>query len=160
MRGVFDENELVSSQPRHDTELTLSNTTLLLIFFGLVLLCGVCFGLGYAVGHHGAPDASASLPAAAGQSTLHAGSDLPKPSATSTTSSPRPPQAAPDPPVAAAGIRFQHSSSVNRRIGPSARVELAARGNNATPTNKIATEFINDIGVSSRDLATSIWLPR
>ena len=103
MRGVFDENELVSSQPRHDTELTLSNTTLLLIFFGLVLLCGVCFGLGYAVGHHGAPDASASLPAAAGQSTLHAGSDLPKPSATSTTSSPRPPQAAPDQPVAADG---------------------------------------------------------
>jgi cell division septation protein DedD len=89
MRGALDENQLVTSQPRHDTELTLSNTTLLVIFFGLVLLCGLCFGLGYALGHHGAPDASAGSPAAqAGPNTLRA-SDAPKPSANSQTTSPR-----------------------------------------------------------------------
>jgi hypothetical protein len=57
MRGAFDDMEFQPAEPRHDTELTLSSTTLLLIFFGLVLLCGLCFGLGYATGHRGASDA-------------------------------------------------------------------------------------------------------
>jgi len=64
MRGVFDEKELQQAEASHDAELTLGSTTLLLIFFGLVLLCGLCFGLGYAVGHRGTRDALAALPAA------------------------------------------------------------------------------------------------
>jgi len=46
MRGAFDEREMEPARPRRDTELTLSSMTLLGIFFGLVLLCGLCFGLG------------------------------------------------------------------------------------------------------------------
>ncbi|MGB6722854.1 MAG: hypothetical protein WBE72_18805, partial [Terracidiphilus sp.] len=65
MRGVFDDEEREPAKARRDTELTLGSGTLLAIFFGLLLLCGLCFGLGYAVGHRGpqAPTA-AELPAA------------------------------------------------------------------------------------------------
>jgi DedD protein len=81
MRGVFDEREPQPVEPRQDTELTLGSTTLLLIFFGLVLLCGLCFGLGYATGHHGTTE-TAVLQAAANPQTGTAGEgDRPKPAA-------------------------------------------------------------------------------
>jgi DedD protein len=54
MRGVFDDEDREVARPRGDRELTLGSWTLLSIFFGLVLLCGLCFGLGYALGSRGA----------------------------------------------------------------------------------------------------------
>ncbi len=82
MRGVFDDRELQQADPPHDTELTLSSTTLLLIFFGLVLLCGLCFGLGYATGRRGTQETAAALPSASGpQATPPGASSRPKPSA-------------------------------------------------------------------------------
>jgi len=83
MRGAFDDQELESARSRRDTELTLGSGTLLAIFFGLVLLCGLCFGLGYAVGHHGSqtPTADASQTAAGSQPSTGGGS-IAKPSAT------------------------------------------------------------------------------
>ena len=88
MRGVFDDEQLEPAQPRHDTELTLGSGTLLLIFFGLVLLCGLCFGMGYAVGHRSAP-----LIASAAQPALPPSGSFSKPSATA------PPVPAPAAPV-------------------------------------------------------------
>lgn len=57
MRGYFDEEpeERKPHAARRDAELTLGAGTLLGIFFGLVLLCGLCFGLGYEVGRGGVP---------------------------------------------------------------------------------------------------------
>jgi cell division septation protein DedD len=66
MKGAFEAGNIDQSASR-DTELTLSSTTLLLIFFGLVLLCGLCFGLGYATGRRGTQDTAAALPPASGQ---------------------------------------------------------------------------------------------
>jgi cell division septation protein DedD len=87
MRGVFEDEELEPAQPRRDTELTLGSGTLLVIFFGLVLICGLCFGLGYTLGRHAARQtpAAASQPEAADtgfQTPLPADSSHPKPSAT------------------------------------------------------------------------------
>ena len=62
MKGVFDYRDLGQAAPSQDTELTLSPTSLLFIFFGLVLLCGLCFGLGYATGHRTTQDNSETLP--------------------------------------------------------------------------------------------------
>ncbi|WP_420237270.1 SPOR domain-containing protein [Telmatobacter bradus] len=62
MRGYFDEGPEESKPGRRDAELTLGGGTLLAIFFGLVLLCGLCFGLGYEVGRNGAT-AMVTLPA-------------------------------------------------------------------------------------------------
>jgi len=62
-----------------DSEITLSATTLLGIFFGLVLICGVFFGFGYSTGRHGNETPVANLPE---QSPAPpAASHTPKPSA-------------------------------------------------------------------------------
>ena len=44
-----------SSNVRGDRELTLGTGTILGIFFGLVVLCGACFGGGYFMGHKSQP---------------------------------------------------------------------------------------------------------
>jgi DedD protein len=86
MRRVFDDEELEPEQPRRDTELTLSSMTLLAIFFGLVLLCGLCFGLGYTVGHRGSqPPLAAMQPSTGSQAELQPEITHPKPSATAPT---------------------------------------------------------------------------
>ncbi|HEX4030178.1 MAG TPA: SPOR domain-containing protein [Terracidiphilus sp.] len=86
MRGVFDDEELVPAPARRDTELTLGSGMLLAIFFGLVLLCGLCFGLGYAVAHRGSqPLAMGDGQTSPGVLPAQSGSSLAKPSATQQT---------------------------------------------------------------------------
>jgi len=93
MRGVFDDEEPEAEQPRPDTELTLSNTALLAIFFGLILLCGLCFGWGYAVGRHGSQEPSAASQAGA-DASLQADGSRPKPSAITQNNIQTPPPGA------------------------------------------------------------------
>jgi DedD protein len=81
MRGVFDDREFEQVATQSETELTLGSTTLLLIAFGLALLCGLCFGFGYAAGHRGAQPSVASLPSPDVSAALDAGNGPPKPSA-------------------------------------------------------------------------------
>lgn len=83
MRRYFDEDKRESSRGTGDTELTLGSGMLLTVFFGLVLLCGLCFGLGYAVGSRGSKGpAFQSQPPAAGPSPqLPVNSPQGKPSA-------------------------------------------------------------------------------
>jgi cell division septation protein DedD len=86
MRGVFDDEEPEPEQSRRDTELTLSSMTLLGIFFGLVLLCGLCFGLGYTLGRHGSRQPlTAGQSSSGAQTTLQANISRPKPPATAPT---------------------------------------------------------------------------
>jgi cell division septation protein DedD len=82
MRSLFDEEDLEPVKPRRDPELTLGSGTLLAIFFGLVLLCGLCFGLGYALGHR--ESASAATPGDNAAQTAQTGSQA-KPSAGAQT---------------------------------------------------------------------------
>jgi DedD protein len=94
MRGYFDNDEPEVEEPeeledrRHDTEVTLSTAAQLGIVFCLLLLCGLCFGLGYWVGHRGSPatpEKAATQPtaptAAPDQEPLQGNGTLPKPSA-------------------------------------------------------------------------------
>lgn len=66
-----------------DSEITLSATTLLGIFFGLVLICGVFFGFGYSTGRRGSETPNANTPAvtAPEPNSAPAASHTPKPSA-------------------------------------------------------------------------------
>jgi cell division septation protein DedD len=83
-------------EPHRDTELTLSSITLLALFFGLVLLCGAFFGIGYTVGRHssstpvaaGAPAAPTNSPVVVEAATT-ASSALPKPSASAQAGLPQ-----------------------------------------------------------------------
>ena len=100
MRGSFDDNELELElrkrelllrakdsryAVREDTEVTLGPLLLTGLILGLVLLCGICFGLGYVVGHR-APQAALATttpPPTGAQAALPVESAHPKPSATS-----------------------------------------------------------------------------
>jgi cell division septation protein DedD len=51
MRGFLDDDYSEPTPlPQRDRELTLGNLTLLGIFLGLVVLCALCYGVGYEVG--------------------------------------------------------------------------------------------------------------
>jgi cell division septation protein DedD len=81
--------QLESPRQRRDPELTLSWGVLAAIFFGLVLICGLCFGLGYTVGRR-----SPQQPVAAVQSVdstqpaQQASAAAPKPSANKQSGTP------------------------------------------------------------------------
>jgi len=60
MRGVFDDKEFEKPKASGDTEVTLGMGAVLLIVLGLLLLCGLCFGLGYTIGHRGGQQTAAA----------------------------------------------------------------------------------------------------
>ncbi len=93
MRQVFDEREIDEVERGRETELTLGSTAVLMILVGLVLVCGLCFGLGYAAGHHGpAATATASLqPVPSADMPLVASGTKQKPSAAPQPIAPPPP---------------------------------------------------------------------
>ena len=55
----FSKEELLPAQSENDTELTIGGGTLLGLGGGLLLLCLICFGLGYMVGHRSSPEQQA-----------------------------------------------------------------------------------------------------
>lgn len=66
----FSRDELEPASQGNDTELTLGGGTLLGLAAGLLLLCGVCFALGYAVGHrHGTDGGTAVVLSSSGAKT-------------------------------------------------------------------------------------------
>jgi len=82
MKTVFEEEEeLAQPDPQPDRELTISSTTLLAIFFGLVLICGLFFGLGYTLGRR-SPSEAALLPSGSSTSDQQALPGAAKPSPT------------------------------------------------------------------------------
>jgi DedD protein len=89
MRSAFQEEDEDELAPRQhaDRELTLSSTTLLVIFFGLVLVCGLFFGFGYTLGRR-APSETQDVVAAAEPAPLPVSSGQPKPSAASAGPAP------------------------------------------------------------------------
>jgi cell division septation protein DedD len=77
----FNGEEFPRIEQQRTTELTLGPMVLLVIFIGLVLLCGLCFGVGYTMGSRDSQkSASAEQKPIAGTNPQAAGS-LPKPSA-------------------------------------------------------------------------------
>jgi DedD protein len=96
MRRTYDDRELEELERSRETDITLGSTSVLILFFGLVLVCGACFGLGYSVGHRSPaePVASGPQPAAGGDEPVQPSSSHAKPSATaSVTPAPQPAQA-------------------------------------------------------------------
>ncbi len=92
MRGTFDDEDekLERQRPPRDTELTLGTGTLLLLFLGLALVCGACFGLGYEVGRGVAQPVTSQLTAAGGQPGAQTSGSKAKPSATAPQGMPAP----------------------------------------------------------------------
>lgn len=87
-RTTFEEDEDEITRHEDDREVTLSSTTVLLIFFGLVLVCGLCFGLGYSLGHRSTPEGAESAPVTQAPLVASTSSGQPKPSAAAVTPAP------------------------------------------------------------------------
>src|SRR5882757_4695563 len=62
MKSLFEEND--REEPNADADLTLGIGSLLSIFFGVVLICGIFFGFGYSMGRRNARATTAMVPAA------------------------------------------------------------------------------------------------
>lgn len=60
----YDRDHDRDQDDKQDAELTLGIGSLLGIFFGVVLVCGVFFGFGYSLGRHNPPSAPAQADAA------------------------------------------------------------------------------------------------
>jgi cell division septation protein DedD len=75
MRSLFDED--AREEPKSDADLTLGIGSLLSIFFGVVLVCGIFFGFGYSMGRRNARTTVAPTAAVPPQ-TLAATSPLPE----------------------------------------------------------------------------------
>lgn len=125
MRGVFDEEELRPAQHGHDREVTLGSGTLLVIFFGLVLICGVCFGLGYAVGRRGLQEPAGLQAAAATPASAQTSPSKAKPSAVSAN----PVQAASTDATDAAAIAEANGSLVPQTTGGAGAASTPSQAN-------------------------------
>jgi cell division septation protein DedD len=75
MRSLFDEDG--QEEPKSDADLTLGIGSLLSIFFGVVLICGIFFGFGYSMGRRNAHSTVAPAATVPPQ-TLAATSPLPE----------------------------------------------------------------------------------
>lgn len=83
MNTMFEREDREDRQDRQDSEVTLSTGTLLAIFFGLVVVCGVFFGFGYSMGRHSSDAKAAAAQTAAATAPEEAvpAVSRPKPSA-------------------------------------------------------------------------------
>jgi len=87
MRGYFEDEETEREERGRDTEVTLGTGALVTIPLALLAVCGLCFVLGYLVGHRRpAPATTVSVPATAptpapDQEPLEGSDTIPKPTA-------------------------------------------------------------------------------
>jgi DedD protein len=136
MHGAFDDEDFEPVR-RRDTELTLGNFTLLIVFFGLVLLCALFFGLGYAMGHHAALQPSPAGQESAAKSLMSsmAASVRPKPSATPQANAAAASRPVATPPAQSTVWQAQQASGSQRPTSgsPQVRPALPVQGNQATP---------------------------
>ena len=120
MRGAFDDDDFEQQKSSLDAEITLGAGTMFLLFAGLVVVCGLCFGMGYLFGHRGVVPQAAVSQTDNAPAGSQASSSQPKPSATAqvAVSAPVQPVSQSDnAPIAAANDPSQ-SSAVTDPVSP------------------------------------------
>jgi len=130
MRGYFEDEEAERKDGGRDTELTLGTGALVAIPLGLVLVCGLCFGLGYVIGHRAPPRAAAPAAQSVAQTPapeqepLQGSDSIPKPSAD---------EQAPVAPTAAASDGTQAPTADNGANPANTQTSSAAAGQAGVP---------------------------
>jgi cell division septation protein DedD len=82
MNEEFNVEEFRRAVYPPETVLTMGPMLLLGISFGLVLLCGLCFAVGYSMGSHGAHNSPTTAQQPVAKAAAPATASFPKPSAT------------------------------------------------------------------------------
>jgi cell division septation protein DedD len=122
-----EEEEYEQAPQSTDADLTISGTTLLVLFFCLVLLCGVFFGLGYTLGRRDPGVSNALSPAASAASS---GNSHGKPAPTS--------EPIPQPTTVAAGSGANQSSDAGQGSVASQTASSAPVPQAETPTPAVS----------------------
>ncbi len=125
----FNPDDLRPIPYRPDTEVMLGPWMLGALFFLLILLCSICFSVGYSVGKRGAHNSPVTGPSQSAQGSSPAAASGPKPSAVpqaglrsrSTVES----QSAPEGSAAAPASRASGSASSNGGKSPQPAVKSA-----------------------------------
>jgi cell division septation protein DedD len=142
MRSLFDEDG--QEEPKSDADLTLGIGSLLSIFFGVVLICGIFFGFGYSMGRRNARSTVAPAATVPPQ-TLASTSPLPenalsgaplKPAEPDSTLPPDSTGMAPEEstPTAATPSSDKHAASGNSVVPNSAKTSAPSRAPSPAPT--------------------------
>ena len=106
MNSLFEEDD--REEPKSDADLTLGIGSLLSIFFGIVLICGIFFGFGYSMGRRNARSTSATvIPAAPLPAQTAATTSLPPNELSGTPLKPQADSAAAFPPDAGTSVPDQ-----------------------------------------------------
>jgi hypothetical protein len=125
--------ETEDEEETKQAEITLSTASLLGIFFGLVLVCGVFFGFGYSMGR-GTPAHSNAAPPA----NLQTNDDEPTPAQPATVAKSEPePQPAPEAPAPPAEEKAQTDDNVSAPApapAPAAQTEALAAAHAQRPS--------------------------
>ena len=112
-RYFEDEEELQTEEHPPDTEITLGWGKIAGLVSALLVICGLCFWLGYSVGHRRpAPVATATQTAAPDQEPLEGNSSVPKPDASEQVAVP-PAQDNAAQPATAQGVQSPATASQN-----------------------------------------------
>jgi DedD protein len=96
MKSLFDEDD--RDEPKSDADLTLGIGSLLSIFFGVVLICGIFFGFGYSMGRRNAHATASMVPATTSPAPAAATAPLPENELSGTPLKPQVPDDTSTPP--------------------------------------------------------------
>ncbi len=152
MQEIFEDEELEPVGRQQDTELTLSPMMMVGLFFGLILLCGLCFGLGYSLGNRGGHQS----PAIVAQSSVTANASTGKPSASTQ------PQPAPAEQIAVdqAGPAMETNPAVTPQTAIPATVSSNSTGGPvvrpALPSGTQPEQFMVQIAVLSNSTDAAV----
>src|ERR1039457_355908 len=108
MRSFYEEE--AERGERREKERTLTSSTLLATLFGMVLLCGLFFAIGFAVGRYGPNDSPTAGPHAAARPAPAGASSRPTPGAS--------PQTAPEPQRAVVNLQPAATSAASAAANP------------------------------------------
>ncbi len=159
LRSVRDEEFETEEAPR-DVEVTLGPAVLFAIVCGLLLLCGLCFGVGYTSGRRSVAHLSVSTKVAAtGQALTDAASNVQKPAAKGITPAvSEPPSAASTPseaaPASSPGSN-QAASATESAVRPAMPGEAAGTQPSPPPNNTVQPALAPGSGVMVQVAAVS-----
>lgn len=139
------DQELQQSESGQDREISLGPGTILGIFFGLALLCGAVFGLGYSMGRHSAQNAPPAIIIPNGSAAPL--SSASKPAAGFTASAP--PEPAPD------SKRSEPGTTTSKPlVAPADTIIAGDRPPKAVPPSSPSGSFMVQVAaVSTQEIA-------
>jgi DedD protein len=161
MPRYFEEDDDAEiEEPRRDTEVTLSWGALIAMALGLLVICAVCFGLGYMVGHRGprsvATTASSSQPNAPDQEPLQGSGSVPKPSANAQADVPPPAPPNNTVPAAIGSGAGPETTAPAGEAPASPQVRPALGGNAQEPSRAGATPGVQPVLPSADSLMVQV----